>query len=148
MGSGSVIALTIALASLAMALGVALAMLWHSKRASNHLTRKVRLSSGWAEIRTRVSQGAWDEWCKARPYAASVADVTPEMLIHAMQAAVIVLVTQWSYGPVDLETLVNDIPYEDQEILTAEVDKVLTGSILYKRAEEHAAMMERAHGDS
>jgi hypothetical protein len=140
--------LSVAVVMLSVALLGVCTILWRLRRQAGRFERRIRLSEGqWARMRTRVSQGTWERWTNLRPFAASVEDVTPEMLIEAQQAAVVVLVIDWSYGPaVDLETLIQDVPFEDQSALRDEADRVLESSVLYQRAARGVEMV--SDGDS
>jgi hypothetical protein len=139
--------LSVAVVMLSVALLGVCTILWRLRRQAGRFERRIRLSEGqWVRMRTRVSQGTWERWTNLRPFAASVDDVTPEMLIEAQQAAVVVLVTGWSYGPVDLETLIQDVPFEDQSALRDEADRVLESSVLYQPAARGVDGESRSRG--
>lgn len=111
MGAGSLIALSIVITALAMALGVALALLWRSSRPTGLRSRK-RLSGGqWVLMRTRVTQAMEDAVIAPVMQAGDVSDTVRHVIA---QNLIVAATVEWSYGEVDLDTLIREVPTDDQ----------------------------------
>lgn len=95
------------------------------------------LEDQWAEMRPHMTlpmRDAFNECItatRAAPNAES--EATPEME-EAERRLMLAAIVEWSYGVVSMETLVNDVPLEDQEKLGLAAVKVVLQSPLVKRA--------------
>ena len=101
-------------------------------------TERIELSDGdWAELRTRMTlpmQTAFNKAAKARPEGEPSVEIEPDSpLAEAARELILAAVKSWIYGPVDMATLVNEVPIEDQERLEEKAVEVVAKSPLWQR---------------
>ena len=123
--------------------------IWWSRRertaGDGSTVKHIALHDGqWAKVRTRLTQGMWDAILAARPHNleqsedgrvldAAGADVTEYANDMLTRALIVSGVTRWSYGEVEMETLVDNVPLEDQQTLADYLDAVLVSSPHFRR---------------
>ena len=106
-------------------------------------TDRIELSDGdWADIRERMTlpmQSAFNKAAKAGKSAIEGEPIEPDSPIaEAARELIVAAVKSWSYGPVSMTVLINDVPVEDQERLEAAAVEGVQQSPLWQRALAYA----------
>lgn len=130
-----------------IAASIAAGVWWahRTPKAKGSPVKRIELSGGqWAKARTRLTQSMWDALVAARPQNiersedgrvvdSSGADVTDLVADTIARSLIIAGVTEWSYGEVELDVLVDEVPLDDQQTLSDHFDAVLTASPHFRR---------------
>lgn len=122
--------------------------IWWARRtpkAKGSPVKRIELSGGqWAKARMRLTQSMWESLVAAKPQNversedgrvvdASGADVTDFIADVIARSLIIAGVTEWSYGEVELDVLADEVPLDDQQVLSDHFDAVLTASPHFRR---------------
>lgn len=139
--------LAVILLLIIVAAAVVAGVWWARRKPASKGTpvKRIELGGGqWAKVRTRLTQYMWDALVAARPrnveqddagrlIDASGADVTGFVTDSIARALIVAGVTEWSYGEVDQDVLITDVPLDDQQTLSDYLDGVLAASPHFRR---------------
>lgn len=101
------------------------------------MARIALLEGQWAEMRPHMTlpmRDAFNACVEATRAAAAPEQEATREMEEAERRLVLASIVEWSFGGVVMETLVNEVPLEDQERLGEEAVKVVMKSPLFERA--------------